>query len=393
MTVRPRVVHMCVAPEFVDRIMLLDLRRLRRTEDITIVSAEGAALARARREGFRVHVVNARRKISPVADLRTLWQLWRFFRTERFDLLHTYTPKAGLLGQLAGLLAGVPRRLHACRGLLYGPSLRGWRHALVRTTDRLTARLAHATLFVSGADRDFAVSQGLCAPERAICTGSGVELDAFAGAAPSDEERAALRDRLGIGPDETLVLSIGRYVADKGYEEIAGAAAALRPQHPGLRYVWIAPVLVGEDGVLPATLPAQHGVADLVRLEGFTDDVRPVMRAADLLLHASRREGVPRVLLESAAIGLPIVASDIPGCREIVDGQTAYLFQAGDAAALAAAMRRALADPAERRARAGRARTSVRARFDQDMLSERIRAVHDALLREGPGAVRALPRG
>ncbi|MDB4914001.1 MAG: glycosyl transferase group 1 [Gemmatimonadetes bacterium] len=384
---RPRVAHFTVAPEFVDRIMVHDLRRLRDHEDVTVISTDGPPLDRARAEGFRVLTIEAQRKIRPWADLRALWILWRLFRRERFDLLHSYTPKAGLLGQMAGLLAGIPRRIHGCRGLLYGPAVPRWQQLIFRMTDWLTNRIAHATLYLSSADMRFSIEHGLCRAAKAHLIGSGIDLEQFAPSPKIAVEAAAWRRQVGVEPDKRLVLSVGRYVAAKGYADIARAAALLRARHPEARYVWIAPVFAGEDEVLSLDLPSEMGVGDIVQCLGYVENMAPLLAAADVLVHASHREGVPRALMEAAAMGTPIVASDIPGCREVVrHEESALLFAAHDAQALADALGRALDDWPATSARAARARAVVLSEFEQGALSRRVWARHAALLEEGPGA-------
>ena len=380
MTHLPRVAHFAVAPEFVDRILLHDLRRLRAYEDITVISTEGAALEGVRRDGFRVLTVHAHRKLSPLTDIRTVVQLWRLFRRERFDLVHTYTPKAGLLGQLAALLAHVPHRIHGCRGLLYTDDLPSWKRFIFRITDRLTSGVADLTLYLSEADRGYAVTGGLCAAQRAICIGSGIDLARYV---PTDDTRRAgraLREQLGFRPEHTVVLSVGRFVADKGYRETAAAVQRIRGEYPGLRCLWVAPVLSGEDGVLPASLATAHGLDAIVRVLGYTEDLLPALAAADVLLHPSYREGVPRVVMEAAAMGVPVIASDIPGCRSVLGDATDQLFSPRDAAALEVALRWALDHPEELARRADSAAIRVRARFDQEALSTRVWHIHESLL-------------
>jgi glycosyltransferase involved in cell wall biosynthesis len=393
-TASPRVAHVTVAPEFVDRIMLHDLRRLRNREDITVVCEEGSSLARVRAEGFRVLTVKANRKISPLADLQTVWSLLRLFRREQFDLVHTYAPKAGLVGQLAAALAGVPHRVHGCRGLLYSRTTPNWQRLLLRATDRLTSRLAHLTLYLSTADLAFATGTRLCHPSRARHIGSGIDLEQFSPSAAARQEAVRWRREMGVEPDQILILSVGRYVADKGYSEIAKAAAALRARFPGARYVWVAPVFVGESEVLPADLPESVGAGGLVQLTGYIENIAPILLAADVLVHASHREGVPRVLMEAAAMGVPIVASDIPGCREVVrDKETALLFRAHDTRDLTAVLEQALSDPIALQERAERAAADVRARFSQEALSERVWSVHRALLKPASATIPAGAHG
>ena len=381
MTQRPRVAHFAIAPEFVDKIMLHDLRRLREHEDVTVIATEGTALERVRREGFKVLTISAHRKLSPFLDLRTIWQLLRLFRHHRFDLLHTYTPKAGLLGQIAGFMSGIPHRIHGCRGLLYTETMPGWQRRVFSATDRITSRLADITLFLSEADRRHAIDQGLCPPERAVLVGTGVDLAEFVPDRATREAGMALRQGLGFESRHTVVLTVGRYVADKGYRETSVAAARLRERFPDIRYLWVAPVLDGEEGVLSSALAEENGIADIVRILGYTEDMRPPLGAANVLLHPSYREGVPRVVVEAAVMGIPIVASDIPGCREVVhDGETGILFPPRDAEALERALEGVFSDLPGAARRAERAVADVRSRFDQDALSRRVWSAHARLL-------------
>jgi glycosyltransferase involved in cell wall biosynthesis len=390
---RPRVAHLTVAPEFVDRILIHDLRYLREHEEVTVICTDGPPLERARAEGFRVLTIPARRKMSPLADISSVRAIYRILRRGRFDILHTYTPKAGLLGQLAGFLARVPHRIHGCRGLLYSARTSFLHRSIFRGSDWLTGRLSHATLYLSSADMSFATGEGLCPPERARLIGSGIDLTIFSRSAVSNEEVEDWRRRLGIEPHQTLVLTVGRYVADKGYDELARAAAMLRDDFPDVRYVWAAPVFAGEDGVLPDSLLADRCVESIVQRIGFVENMPPLLAAADLLVHASHREGVPRAIMEAAAMEVPIVASDIPGSREIVaHGESALLFPPHDADALAAALRAALTDREATAGRARRALSRVRERFDHRSLASRIWEVHRALL-HGDSVPSELTRG
>jgi glycosyltransferase involved in cell wall biosynthesis len=259
-----------------------------------------------------------------------------------------------------------------------------WRRRLFRLTDRLTNALAHRTIFISRADRDFAVSSGLCSAVKARLTGSGIDLTHFDPARLPADTRAATRRELGLPADAPVVLTVGRFVADKGYFELADAVATVRREHPDVRFLWVAPVLPGEEGALPEDFLESRGLADAVLRLPMQRDIRRLYLAADVLVHPSHREGVPRVLMEAAAMGLPIVASDIPGCREVVtNSRTARLVPPRDSGVLARAIGTALADSAESAALAHRARMTVSESFDQDALTERIWAIYRELLDHG----------
>lgn len=378
---RLRVAFVTTVPEFARLILLHDLVRLRTRVDATVVCADGAGIDEIEAQGFRVLKIPIQRKLSPWADLRAIWRLWRILRRERFDVVHSWVPKGGLVGQIAAAAAGVAVRVHSCRGLLYTPAMPQWRRQLFRLTDRLTYALAGRTLFNSRADRDYAVTDGLIAPERAVYAGSGIDLTYFMRTPALEREAAGLRTRLGVGPHTPVVLTVGRFVEDKGYRELIEAAVRLHAARPDLRFVWVAPVITGESGTLDDDDIAAAGLAGIVHRIAHQDDVRPYYLMASLLAHATHREGVPRVLMEAAALGLPIVATDIPGCREVVRAEeTALLVPPRAAAALERAIARALGDPSGAASRAAGAERDVRARFDQDMHSERIWTTYQLLL-------------
>ena len=223
-------------------------------------------------------------------------------------------------------------------------------------------------------DLEFVTRDGLCPPARAVYTGSGIDLDYFT-TTPAIRERAAgLRAELGVPENARVVLAIGRFVADKGYPEILEAAKILRAQMAeDVRFVLVAPTMTGEAGVVPDEAVTGAELERIVIRLGAQSDVRPFFALADVFVHASHREGVPRVVMEAAAMGTPIVASDIPGCREVVrHDYSALLFPPRDAAALAAGLANALGDQAAARHRAQRAMADVRAKFSQDAHSERL---------------------
>jgi lipopolysaccharide/colanic/teichoic acid biosynthesis glycosyltransferase len=182
-----------------------------------------------------------------------------------------------------------------------------------------------------------------------------------------------------------VLLTVGRFVRDKGYLELATAARKLLADYRDLVLVWIAPVLGGEDGTIDESVLRDPALAGrVIRLERQSA-MASAYAAADLLVHPTHREGVPRVLMEAAAAGLPIVATDIPGNREVVsEPETALLFRAGDPVSLEAAVRRALDDPAGSAARAERAGQRIRERFDQNALSGRVAAVYRELVGSTP---------
>lgn len=375
---RLRVVFVVPAPEFARLILVHDIRQLRAEADVLVATSPGEGLNELRAEDIEVVTIPMNRKIAPLEDVASIARLWRLLRSFRPDIVHSYIPKGGLLGQVAGALAGVPYRIHANRGLVYTVDMSPRARRIVRAGERLTNTLAHRVLYVSRADMEFSVGEGLCPADRAIHTGSGIDLAHFDPSVLPADTRQRVRRELGIPADAPLFLTIGRYVRDKGYREVAQAAARLRRERPDARFVWLAPVMRGETDVLPTALHEELG-GTIVRIDTVRDP-RPFYLAADALVHPSYREGVPRVVMEAAAMGLPVLASDIPGCREVIrDGVTGRLFPAADADALHGALRQWLAEPDAVRTAAECARDEVRSRFDQDALGVRLLGIYREL--------------
>jgi len=203
---RLRIAHVTTTAEFVRHILLHDLRRLRDRTDSTVFCAPGPGVEEVAAEGFRVVTIPIERKIAPLGDARTLWRLAGHLRAGAFDVVHTYVPKGGLLGQLAATGAGIQRRVHSCRGLLYLPGMPSWRRLLFRLTDRLTNSLANRIIYVSRADRDFCVRERLCSVRKARHTGSGIDLSYFDPGTLSKTARAELRTELGIPANAYVIL-------------------------------------------------------------------------------------------------------------------------------------------------------------------------------------------
>lgn len=381
---RPLVAHVVPAPDFVRHILIHDLRRHAERVNSFVICSDGPVLAPVRAEGIRIVPLTIARRPAIWSDLRALIALVRLLRSERVDIVHGYTPKGGLLATTAGWLAGVPVRLYGCRGLVQGTALNVVMRGVVRLCDHLTGRLATRILFVSGVDLRTALADGWCSARKAVYLGSGIDSALFPPGprgGPRTDLRVRVRRQLGLPDDAPIALAVGRFVAEKGWNELATAAAQLRARIPSLRHVWVAPGMTGEAGMLPEDLPQRRGISDVVVKLGLRDDLPALYGAADVLVHPSHREGVPRVLMEAAATGLPIVASDIPGNREVVSHErSALLVPLGDAAAIAAAIERSLSDTAGAEVRAAVAQRDVAHRFDQNALTQRVIEIYDSLL-------------
>ena len=309
----------------------------------------------------------------PLADLTRSWDLRQDARAFRslvstlraldLDVLHTHNPKTGVMGRIAGRLAGIPVVVNTCHGLWARPEDPLHKRALVYGAEALAIRFSDYELFQNVADRD--TMRRVLRRGRHEVVGNGVALARFTFDA---DGRRRVRAELGVRDDELLVGTIGRRVREKGLHEFASTAAALGDR---ARFVWVGP----EDSTDANTAVPQE---DSVTFVGERTDMPAVYSALDVFVLASHREGFSRASMEAAACGVAMVLTDIRGCREVgTTEEHLLLTPAGDAEAMTYAVQRLL-DDAPLRERLGRAAAErARGHFDQRAVAARSLATYD----------------
>ncbi len=321
------------------------------------------------------------------ADLRAARDLWRILRRERFDILHTHNPKPGLYGRVLGRLAGVPIVVNTVHGLYATPDDPLAKRAVVYTLEAVASRFSDAELYQSGEDLELVRRRRVVPRHRGFLLGNGIDLSRFDPARFGAAEREAIRAELGIGPGEIAVGTVGRLVAEKGYPELVEAAAML-PE--GFRVLAAGPADPDKADALGSGFHDAAKAAG-VELLGMRTDVDRLYAALDIFVLASHREGFPRAAMEAAAMGLPVIATDIRGCREVVaDGVNGLLVPVREPAALADAIDRIGADAGRRAAMGEAGRARALARFDERAVVHAVfSAYHGVARRKGLASVLA----
>ncbi len=312
---------------------------------------------------------------SPWRDAQLIRAMTRAFCAEAPDIVLSFTIKNNIYGAFAARRAGVPF-LPNVSGLGTAFLNAGWLERITVELYRKAFRPLPMVFFQNGDDAELFLGRALVRPAQvAVVPGSGIDLARYA-PAPAPE---------GDGP---VFLLIARLLRDKGVGEFVEAARALKARLPGARFQLLGPAGAENRTAIPETEVAAWVAEGLVDYLGATDDVRPFIAAADCVVLPSYREGTPRTLLEGAAMGRPLVASDVPGCREVIeDGVNGYLCPVRDSAGLAEALSRVAADGPAQRAEMGRAgRKLVEQRFDQAIVVRHYRDAIAALT--GPGETR-----
>ena len=319
------------------------------------------------------------RKIAPLADICALYVLQRLFRTRRIDLVHSVTPKAGLLAMMAGVLARVPRRLHIFTGQVW-VTRTGPMRWLLRNMDTLLAMLATHVLVDSPSQRDFLIAEHVMPEMKATVLAhgsvSGVDPKRFR---PDATTRASTRREIGIDDDAILFLYLGRLNRDKGVVDLGAAFAEICGQRSNL---WLALIGPDEEGLLPQLKTMCRNCGDHVRAIGYTAEPERFLTAADIFCLPSYREGFGTTVIEAAACGVPAIASRIYGITDaVLDGTTGILHDAGDRTGLASAMMRLATDSQLRQKLGKAARVRVLANFAMPTLTSALLGFYAKILK------------
>ena len=360
---KPKIIRSTTVPQSLDSFCNGVLKELSKEYEVVAVSSPGEALdIVSRREGVRTIAVPMERHISLMNDLRSLWQMWRVMRRERPDLVHSMTPKAGLICMMAAWLARVPRRVHMFTGLVW-PTSTGLKRRILMATDWLTCACAtHIIPEGEGVKNDLLSHHITRKPIKVLGYGNvkGIDMEHY---------NPALFSNVSHQEGFTFVF-VGRIVRDKGINELVAAFDRLHEDYPDVRLVLIGPREDDLDPVLPATLERINSGNGILAV-GPQSDVRSFYASSDALVFPSYREGFPNVVIEAGAMGLPSIVTDINGSREIIiDGQNGVIVPPRDEEALYQAMKRFVEQPDEIAAMAQKARGLIASRYEQSYVRQ-----------------------
>lgn len=364
---RPKVIHVTTTDMSLELLLGPQLHAFAAAGyEVVGASAPGPYAERLVASGIRHEPLeHSTRSMSVGRDARATAEMYRLFRRERPDIVHLHNPKPGWFGRPAAAAARVPGIVNTVHGLYAtaddGLALR----TVVYGLERFAAAWSDVELVQNPEDVD--QLRRLRVPAAKLVTlGNGIDLARFSRAAVPDAAVARCREELGGEPGTVLVGAVGRLVWEKGLRELFDAAAILREAEPRARLVVIGPLDPEKgDGLSAADLErvtAETGV----RFAGERRDIEVVYAALDAYVLASHREGFPRSAMEAAAMGTPVLASDIRGCRQVVEhGVNGLLFQVGDARSIAAAIAEVVADDDLRAAMGAAGVVKAAADFDQ----------------------------
>lgn len=381
-----KILHICAVGFTVKNLLLPQINYfLSQGLSVEVACSPGLEVEQLQQQGYIIHAIQTDRRIDPVSNLSSVYQLAQLMRERHYDLVHVHTPIAAVLGRLAAKLAGVKRIVYTAHGFPFHDQSSNSQYRFYFTVEKFSALLTDLILSQSYEDVMTAQKSGLCPPEKIRYLGNGVDIDRFNRDRLSAAEQAQLRASLGIPDTANLIVgTIGRLTRKKGSGYLIEAAAKLLAQFPSLHILVIGGQLNTDPEPFQLELVEQIqklGLEKHVTLTGYREDTPELLGLLDIFtLPTFTHEGLPRSILEAMSMGKPIVATDIRGCREaIVHEETGLIISPQNSEKLAEALSKLLSNPDLRQAYGKAGRKRVEAEYDERIVFERLQTAYKDL--------------
>jgi glycosyltransferase involved in cell wall biosynthesis len=381
----PKLIRITTVPLSLNVLLRGQMRYMKENGfDVLMVSADGKELDVVKQnEQCRHQIVSMTRKITPLADLRSLWLLYRLFKKEKPDIVHSHTPKAGLLAMLAAKAAGIKIRVHTIAGLRF-MTAKGTTRKILVAMEKLTASAATHVWPNSFSLLEYIKTNQLVKPSKLEVIGlgssNGINLSRYSAENLQSEKLQQIKNLVQYNEQLIYFVSVGRIVQDKGIDELVKAFSAVYEKNQQIRLI-----LVGafEDDLDPISDEARQIINTHpgILQPGWSDTVEYFMHFSFALVHPSHREGFPNVLLQAGAMHCPIICSRIEGNVDIVDHEkTGLIFEARNEKELQLMLEKALANPQAVQQYAVTLRIKIEQHFAQPIVHQYLRQRYLSLL-------------
>jgi glycosyltransferase involved in cell wall biosynthesis len=381
----PKLIRVTTVPMALKVLLSSQLKYMKdHNFEVIMVSADGKERKDViQNEQVPHYVIPMTRKITPFADLISLWRLYKFLKKENPDIVHSHTPKAGLLAMLAAKLAGIQIRIHTVAGLRFMTATGSTRRVLIQM-EKLTGKWATHVWPNSFSLQEFIRKNNLVNADKLEVIGlgssNGINLSRFSTQALKNERLDIIKKHIKYDDSLTYLLCVGRIVKDKGVDELLYAFSKTYEKNKNLRLIMVGPF---EDDLDPVSeeskriLRSHSGII----LAGWSDEVEYFMHLSFALIHASHREGFPNVLLQAGAMLCPVICSSIEGNVDIVEHKkTGLLFEVKNKESLLMELEKGLADPESLKQYARELRSKIELHFAQEVIHQRLHQRYNELL-------------
>lgn len=381
-----KILHICAIGGTAKTLLLPQIEYLlSRKLEVEIACSPGKEIEELQNNGYKVHSVRIDRKISLISNLQSIYHLTKIIRQNQYDLVHVHTPIAAVLGRIAATIAGVRRIVYTSHGLPFHDLSTPTQHRFYFIVEKLAAFITD--LIISQNYEDITISKklGLCPPEKLRYLGNGIDINLFHRERLNPIHQSELRHSLGIPETANLIVgTIGRLTRKKGSGYLVEATAKLVQQFPNLHIL----IIGGQHSSDPEPYQTEliekiHnlGIEKYVTLTGSRQDIPEILGLLDVFtLPTFTHEGLPRSILEAMSMGLPVVATDIRGCREaVLHEKTGLIVPPQDSDKLGEALKIMLSSAELRQAYGQAARHRVTTEYNEELVFARLEKYYQEL--------------
>jgi|SRR3989344_1461906 len=352
--------------------------------DVSIVCSPGKWTPLFREQGFLVHNIKMLRRISPFVDLVPLFKLFLYFRKEKFDIVHTYTPKAGVLGRIAARLAGIPIVIHTSFGFYVGIKIDPKVKRTILLAEKIAAYFCDLVISQNKEDIDFAINEKLVNAKKIKGLNYGINIQLFNPLKFSQDIISQKKNELHIPANKKVIGMVGRFVKEKGYLDLFKAFTMIKSKNPNVVLLLVTPPDKEKADALDYSLFKEYGIEnDVVLLgdKGEITNIEEIYSLMDIFVLPSYREGLPYSIMEASASSKPVVTTNIRGCREAIeDGVTGILVPPENPVLLAKALLSLVDDPHKMVELGSNGRKKAEKEFDEKLAFARIEEEYDRLI-------------
>lgn len=377
-----KIVRTSTVPISLNVLLKGQLKFLAKKFEVVGISSEGEDLQEvAEREGIKTTVVEMERGISPFKDLISLVRLYKQLKNEKPTIIHSITPKAGLLSMLAGKMVGVPIRMHTFTGLIF-PTRTGIIQKILIKMDQLLCWAA-TNIYPEGkgVKNDLVNYKITSKPLKVLANGNvnGIDLEYFSSDSISLNVCQDLKRQLNISDTDFVFIVVGRLVGDKGINELVETFSKLKLNKAKL--LLVGPFEHNLDPLFPQTIIEIERNTNIISV-GFQVDVRPYFAISDVLVFPSYREGFPNVVMQAGAMGLPSIVTDINGCNEIIiEGENGTIIPVKNSEFLLEAMKKIVEDTEFYKKLKINARPMIQSRYEQSVVWNALLEEYNSLIK------------
>lgn len=381
-----KLLRITTVPISLQKLLNGQLKYMQQHFNLLAVSSEGEILEKVKKEqNVDVFPIEMSRNISPFQDLLSIWKMYKLLKQSKPEIVHTHTPKAGMVGMFAAKLAGVPVRMHTVAGLPLMET-KGFKRTILNWVEKVTYACATKVYPNSYGLLDFIEAEGFCKPNKLKVIGkgssNGIDTSKFSYSKVDIETINCLKEEYGILDDHTVFCFVGRLVGDKGINELTWAFGELYKQNSNTRLLLVGTQEKELDPLLPETIEQIENHPGIISV-GWQEDVRPFFTISNVLTFPSYREGFPNVVMQAGAMGLPSIVSNINGCNEIIEeGVNGLIIPSKNKNELFDAMNDLLENKERREQMASVARQMIIDRYEQQYIWEELLKEYKSLLAE-----------